>query len=252
MIHGDDKAKEMARSILPSRWRGAAKMRASIHRSARRQVGLSLRLMARDPSAWDDGVDLGEEAELEVSPFVNRRRGADKLNHFERWAVERTRALPKEGRLGHLRGLLPGGLIGEHAMTHLKMREELAVHGFRPLPWSMPRKLLMDRGELAEVLRELLEVGDGVRSLHLAMKQAERVAQGGSYPLKVGNRRLRGQHDVLPFLDWLERDRTSRFVVDGFCRVFKESGDVEVAMRKTVERQVVPMFDVMWTPRRAR
>ena len=249
MIHGDDKAKEMARSILPSRWRGAPKSRAFIHRSVRRQVGQSLRLLTVDPGKWDDGVEFGEEAELEVGTFVSRRRGADKLNHFERWAVERTRELPKVERLGHLRGLLPRGLIGEHAMTHLKQRPELVVHRFRPLPWSIPRKLLMDRGELAVVLRELLDVGDGVRSLHLAMKKAVRVDHSGR-ALTVGTRRLGGHTEVLPFLDWLERSRTSRFVVDAFCRVFKETGDVAQALARTIPQQVIPLMDVEWTRRR--
>jgi hypothetical protein len=66
----------------------------------------------------------------------------------------------------------------------------------------------------------------------------------------VGTRRLGGHPDVLPFLDWLERSRPSRFVVDAFCRVFKETGDVEQALAHTVLRQVIPLMDVQWTPRR--
>lgn len=246
MIHGDDKAKEMARSILPSRWRGAGKLRAFIHRSARREVSQSLHLLARDPEAWDDGVELGEHARLELPHLVSRRRGSDKLNHFERWAVERTRELPKPSRLGHLRSLLPGGLIGQHALLHLGRRYELAEHEDLPWrPWVFARKLLLDRGELAELLRELIEVGDGVRSLHLAMKHAERVSQART-PVTLGERRLAGLHDVLPFLDWLERNRSTRFVVDGFCRAFKQTRDVQLALAQTVKRQVIPVSDVEW------
>jgi hypothetical protein len=31
-----------------------------------------------------------------------------------------------------------------------------------------------------------------------------------------------------------------------------KTGDVGLALQRTVERQMVPMFDVLWTPRRAR
>ena len=51
MIHGDDKAKDMARSILPSRSRGVAVSRARIHRSVRREVNVSLRKLTHDPFA---------------------------------------------------------------------------------------------------------------------------------------------------------------------------------------------------------
>ena len=148
MIHGDDKAKEMARSILPSRWRGAGKLRAFIHRSARREVSQSLHLLARDPEAWDDGVELGEHARLELPHLVSRRRGSDKLNHFERWAVERTRELPKPSRLGHLRSLLPGGLIGQHALLHLGRRYELAEHE------DLPRRHAITPHRIAQAIRQ--------------------------------------------------------------------------------------------------
>lgn len=248
MIHGDDKAKEMARSILPSRSRKGQAHRASIHRSARRQVSLSLRQLARDPSAWDDGVELGEEAELELPTFVSRRRGQDKLNHFERWAIERTKDMPKEHRLGHLRSLLPRGLIGEHAMSHLESRDELVVHRYRPF-WGAHRKLLMDRGELAEVLRLLIETGDGVRKLHEAMHKAVREDYAGRGIRVVAARKLHGVHDVLPFLDWLELHRAERFVVDAFCKVFKETRDPEVALSRTVVSSRIPLGDTEWIRR---
>ena len=248
MIHGDDKAKEMARSILPSRSRKGQAYRASIHRSARRQVSLSLRQLARDPSAWDDGVDLGEEAELELPQFVSRRRGQDKLNHFERWAIERTKEMPKEHRLGHLRSLLPRGLIGEHAMVHLKHRDELNVHRFRTY-WGFHRKLLMDRGVLAEVLRKLVEVGDGVRKLHEALNKSRREDSAGRAIHFVASRKLLGVHDVLPFLDWLKEHRTERFVVDAFCKVFKETGDPDLALSRTIVKSRIPIGDTEWVRR---
>jgi hypothetical protein len=248
MIHGDDKAKEMARSILPSRSRKGQAYRASIHRSMRREVNLSLRRLERDPSEWDEGVEFGEGPARELPSFVSQRRGQDKLNHFERWAIERTKEMPKEHRLGHLRSLLPGGLIGQHAMLHLKHREELNVERFRPI-WGHWHKLLMDRGEVAELLRRLIEVGNGVRKLHEAMNKAVRAEAGGWGFLVVAQRKLLGVHDVLPFLDWLGEHRTERFVVDAFCKVFKETGDPDLALSRTVVKSRIPIGDTEWIRR---
>ncbi len=222
-------------------------MRARIHRGVRREVGAKLRRVTHDPQAWEDGLDLDETRQIELSAFVGRRRSSDKLNHFERWAVERTRDLSFPARLGHLKALLPGGLIGEHALSHLKNRSELAV---QERSWGRRgrwKKLLMDRGELAQLLRELLEAGDGVRCLHRAMKRAQRQDDRGE-PVTGAFRALRGVDDVLPFIEWLQAERVSRFVVDGFCRVFKETGDPEVALSRSIGNQVVPRYDVQWTP----
>ncbi len=241
MIHGDQKAKQMARSILPSRMRGGALMRALIHRGARREV----RQVTHDPQAWEAGLELDDKRQLEVGSFVGRRRSSDKLNHFERWAIEITRGLPFEARLGHLKALLPGGLIGEHAVTHLKNRRELAVQerdGWR----GRFRKLLMDRGELAELLRALLEADEGTTCLHRVMKQAQRQDNRGD-PVKCAFRTLQGLDDVLPFIEWLQGERVSRFVVDGFCRVFKQTGDPQRALARTIGNRVVPLRDTEWT-----
>ena len=249
MIHGDDKAKEMARSILPSRSRKGQAHRASIHRMIRREVKHSLRRLERDPSEWDDGLEFGEEAALEIPAFVSGRRGQDKLNHFERWAIERTKEMPKEHRLGHLRSLLPRGLIGEHAMVHLKHRDELNVQRFRPV-WGFHRKLLMDRGELAQVLRLLIETGDGVRCLHEALKRAQREDFAGRAMQCAIPRKLLGLHDVLPFIEWLQQHHTGRFVVDAFCKVFKETGDPDLALSRTIVKSRVPLSDTEWIRRR--
>ena len=201
--------------------------------------------MTCDPEAWDDGLDFSETG-IEIRMFVSDRRDRDKLNHFERWAVERTRQLPFSARLGHLKALLPGGLIGEHALTHLKNRSELAVQERSWAGRGRWKKLLMDRGELAQLLRELLEVGDGVRCLHRVMKRAQRQDDSGE-PVTGAFRALRGVDDVLPFIEWLQGERVSRYVVDGFCRVFKETGDPDVALSRSVGNRVVPKYDVQWT-----
>ncbi|MFT3713373.1 MAG: hypothetical protein QM817_37430 [Archangium sp.] len=237
MINQADKPKDMARSILPSTWRGAWKKRAGLHRGERHASRQSLRLLSRDPESWDEGgLDFGDEEAAELSVMVRRRRAWDKLKHFERWAVERTKDLAVEDRLSHLRSLLPSGLIGQHAMVHLRDRSELKVpaeHDRRRWRYVRPRPLL-DAGLISVVLRQVLEVHGGVRALHRALKSARREAVGG-VRLSVPFRSLAGAHDVNAFVRWVGTEPTTRDVVDQFCREFRESGDVERAFARAVE-----------------
>jgi hypothetical protein len=107
----------MARSILPSRWRGAGEDKARVNRALRRSVRQDLRRALRDE--LPEKVDLRREDRGGLRQVVWRRRSADKLNHFIRWARARTEHLPVESRLAKMRGVLPEGLIGEHALLHL-------------------------------------------------------------------------------------------------------------------------------------
>ena len=81
-----------------------------------------------------DNVDLRREDRMGLRRVVWRRRGADKLNHFIRWAKRRTAHLPVESRLSKMRAVLPDGLIGEHALlpellgTSLGVLELLSLH----------------------------------------------------------------------------------------------------------------------------
>lgn len=251
MIHSIDKAKDMARSILPSRWRGAAKSRAQLHRRQRRTVSQSLQGLARDPSAWDDGVDFGEADEPDVGLLVSRRRSSDKLNHFERWAIARTRELPRVHRLGSLAAVLPDGLIGQHAMTHLRRRAELHPDRDDLRRTWVYRSNFLARGHLAELLRDLLITPGGIRALHLALKQASR--SSGPMQVRAAFRPVKGLHDVLPFLDWLESDaadhrwwgsttarKVARHVVDVFCREFHATRDPEAALRRAITPADLP------------
>lgn len=240
MRHSLDKTRDMARSILPSRWRGASSHRALLHRGERHAVQQGLRALLRDPASWDDGVELGEAWPLELRPFVYRRRSADKLNHFERWAMARTRELPLEARLGHLAGVLPSGLIGEHAMVHLKQRPELSVE--RALRWRrwVRRSLRLERGFVAELLRALVNVPDGVRALHASLKHAQR--SQSAQAVTVPFRPLRGLHDVLPFIEWLEQHLAAHDVVDTFLRAWRANGDLEAARSQTVAPRELPRW----------
>lgn len=219
MIYGDQKSRVMARSILPSRYRGAARDRAFIHRHARHEVRQTLRGLTVE--AWEEGVEFAEATWRRISWFVTERRGADKLNHFHRWAYERTWELPKAERLDAIRGVLPDGLIGDHALEHLERDRRLSVDPTRQRWVKQP--LLFDRGELAQLLRKLVTLPDAVRLLHRCLKTATRSLDGKTYTCRP--LRLLGAHDVLRFLDDAQLHRVTRFVVDDFARVFKTTKD---------------------------
>ena len=119
-----DKHRDMARSILPSKHRRqAAKAKGVVKRRARYEIRQQLRvLQVHDLSTiddWDASFNCRAWPDAKISSLVARRRQADKLNHFERWAIAITATLPIEERLGHMAAILPKGLIGDHAISHL-------------------------------------------------------------------------------------------------------------------------------------
>ncbi|XXF78951.1 hypothetical protein P2318_04120 [Myxococcaceae bacterium GXIMD 01537] len=243
MIHGEHKARDMARSLLPSTWRkGARRTRANIHRSARRIAREELSWLTDDPEAREvfHLTEVDKIEALEVSGLVWVRRGGDKVNPFIRWATATTRHLPQESRLSHVRGVLPNGVIGEHAVDHLRRvpafedpheRQRRMAYRSSRKPWWL------DRGEHAELLREVLRAGGHalinrwLRARHFAEhapstpRPSDRPGRfiarrgHGSLPLP---RLLLGPHDVLPFLDAVETCRSMFTAMDQFLRAFKQ------------------------------
>lgn len=227
MVYGEDKAHEMARSLLPSTWRGARRAKAHIHRASRRrsklEVARALREEGEDGAPDLPGIE-GDEAR-ELYWVVEGRRAADKVNPFIRWATAVTRELPQQVRLSHVRGCMPRGVIGEHALGHLRRApafEDPREREWRRAWWGRRERSYLDRGEYAELLREVLCTG-GHRLFNtwLRARDAARTAWGWKKALppdphhpgllleKVARLRgsldaprlLLGLHDVLPFLD---------------------------------------------------
>jgi len=122
----------MARSILPSRYRSPGKHLALAKRANRNQIRAELRHLVKHPDlmedAWDERMDLRAYPDVEIAWIVRWRRGGDKLAHFQRWAIATTKDMPIENRLSYLRTVLPDGLIGDHAMSHLRDLPELNPH----------------------------------------------------------------------------------------------------------------------------
>ncbi len=221
MVYGEDKAYEMARSLLPSTGRRQArKARALVSRGTRRTHRARVARLALDADEADDCPELDGDSSLEMRYVVWRRRGADKVNPFRRWAREQTRDLPRDSRLPHVRGLLPQGLIGEHALSHLSWDRHfestaaLELQEARREAWLRRRRAenpQLDRGLLAQLLRQLLLLPEGQRAFNDFLKRT--CARGWAYKRGHDGRRrvvwhglesirvLRGTHDVLPFLD---------------------------------------------------
>lgn len=123
MLYGAEKAREMGRSILPSKMTQAHQQQKQIARRHRHRAKASIRNMQWNEDGWlDCEADLTstKAVQAEVKYLVRDRREADHLSHFYRWAEAVTADLPIEERLSYIAGFLPEGLIGFHAMTHLR------------------------------------------------------------------------------------------------------------------------------------
>lgn len=122
MLYGEDKDREMARSILPSKARkGAHDDRRLINRSHRRA---SRQRIVTDVDRMDGVVLPDRELRARQSEMVGARRDADHLNHYFRWAEVQVADVPQRSRLTQIRAMLPDGLIGMHAADHLRFRDE--------------------------------------------------------------------------------------------------------------------------------
>ncbi len=255
MVYGEEKARDMARSLLPSTRRKAArKHRTGVHREARRTARLEVARFERDPEAFDGAPGPEGAPEQEIRYMVQQRRWGDKVHPFIRWATAITRELPRESRLSHVQGLLPRGVIGEHALKHLEGAEAFEdpiEREWWELHWGQrrPQWRWMDRGEQAELLRAVLKAPGGHRAFNRWL-QARHVTQYHPQGVPVGPTRarpLRGLHDVLPFLDevgtyapwyrgkqaWQPHPQRAEWfhATEDFLRAFKQCrGDVEATL----------------------
>ncbi|MGE6756816.1 hypothetical protein ACQKGO_02285 [Corallococcus interemptor] len=208
MIHSDEKVRQMARSLLPSKNREAARAaRARIHRAARQEVRQQLAMWL---SFGDEERDLPSFApweRKEIGQEVRWRRDGDKVKPFIRWATARTSGLRREDRLSHVRSLLPRGVIGEHALGHVKDTdafEDPVEKAWRSHYWvrrhAQRKGALLDRGEQAQLLRAVLLEPEGHRTFNRFLRESHTRAA-------TPHRPLLGEHDVLPFLDTLKHPR---------------------------------------------
>jgi hypothetical protein len=221
-----DKRRDMARSILPSTSRSARGDITALKRRNRRLVARRLSVSGGPPDDWDDHLDAFDERaypDAEINQVVGWRRAADKLNHFERWAVAATRDLPLEERLGALRATLPRGLIGDHAVSHLRALPEIdPVTAARRARWTSQTlrasraraaaRAAAETARRAALLRAVLETPGAHRLLNQVMKAAAHPDPAGV----VHWRTLAGVHDVHAFLADVARCPRSQTAFDRF------------------------------------
>lgn len=138
-IYGHEKTRTMVRSVLPSRARKDAKRRKDgLHRQNRHVVDNSLRTLRGVASDVIDDYE-GDDFDYEYwdephrnnwggwDDIVYDRRAADHLNHFQRWAYNTTKHLPKQNRFHTIEAKL-GGALGTHAMSHLSWLKYDPLH----------------------------------------------------------------------------------------------------------------------------
>ena len=142
MRNHHEKARDMARSVLPSTARKSARHAgASIHGRERARLRSELHALRVAGDADDFEGDLTWTARRDIEEMVDDRRGADKVGPLLAWAerlVERDPALgaaTPEDREVYFRKILPPGLIGNHAISHLRW-----VLDDRRRAWSSSRR----------------------------------------------------------------------------------------------------------------
>jgi hypothetical protein len=145
MRNHHEKVRDIARSVLPSTARKAARRtRAQIHGRARAHERRLLHDLVRhhDPDDYEGTLGLAERHRGDISDLVGDRRTADKVGPLLRWAertVERDPTLSAatpEDREVYFRRVLPQGLVGDHAVSHLRWVIDDRFHAGRrdPVP----------------------------------------------------------------------------------------------------------------------
>lgn len=202
-IYGEAKRRNMARSVLPSTKRRFAKLDKRHHHHVTRS---RVRQALRDYDTADIHLDAQRYDNYRgVKETVFERRYGDKLAPFMRWAEANADKLgdtPAE-RYTKLRSLMPEGVIGWHAMTHIEHLEPFAIEDrlvFTPTP---------PRDYAAELRQRPAEFGDLNR---LLSRTAEVTAEGE----RIEPRYLRGLDDISEFVAATRKSRAALAVLEDF------------------------------------
>lgn len=219
MLYGDNKRRQMARSILPSKRRKNSRydlrVIARAHRRSEREAlrALSKALRERSEGSLDqEHVDVMEASLARATDVrrhavrysVGERREADKVSPLIRWAPLAVADLDVQDRLPSLRAWLPDGIVGNHAMSHVDWLVEPDYDHNRYLPTSRQRldpkvehehevtrvRAILDAGFHKELNRQLKAAGFADRLL--LGGDEHRVGQFAQWSLAMGTRGLEG------------------------------------------------------------
>jgi hypothetical protein len=128
----NEKIKDMARSVLPSKNRkGAHDDKRAMHRGSRRRARQQLEWMEdletedfQDSEGFfffweDDLLNKTNEQRPEISTIVSDRRNADKVRPFIRWAKANSKHLKSDlQKYYHIKQKIGSSVIKDHALGH--------------------------------------------------------------------------------------------------------------------------------------
>ncbi|QYG95204.1 hypothetical protein HC251_24095 [Iamia sp. SCSIO 61187] len=219
MRNHDQKARDMARAVLPSTSRrGARKAKRAVHAGERARLRLALHDARTTVHPDDVQVDLHWLDRSGMIHVVAERRSYDKVAPLLRWAeavVERDAALAaasSSDRQVFFRNVLGVGLVADHALFHLgwsvlRLETDLVPR------WTHQRRRVEGLA-LAALVQALVDAGMH-GPLNRALKaerhrmarpltRRERVEakEAGDSPWwreRVEGRLLAGAHDVVAF-----------------------------------------------------
>lgn len=206
--HGE-KHKDMIESVLPSRARKAARQdRRLLHHQARARQRTALAVVAAGQD--DEGVDFREgRRKSALKSFVRDRRDADNVGALTRWAAATVRAdpalrsAPVREQVAYFAAILPAGLIGRHAVSHIEAALEFGGRssfwpGYRARldAWHAEREAGL-RAALRQILAEGRhgELNRALRRAHAASLAAWPRREAATLPLRL----LLGAHDIDAF-----------------------------------------------------
>lgn len=198
MKNSNEKLRDMVRSILPSRYRtGPRAEKLQRKRSHRRDLRIDLAVEDPESTAADFLRDVY------VEDIVFWRRAGDKLGGFLRWCHAITRGMSERDALGYVRGIVPRGVIGDHAYAHWEL-ERSTKHRFGRFArtiWKSPAQRRQSYIDSTTVhLTRALDLDPSLHGRLNAIIKARK-------PFDQPRRLLRGVHDVAAFVrDTAPRD----------------------------------------------
>jgi hypothetical protein len=226
MLYGEEKVKEMSRSLLPSAGRKRARRKkVELSRKLRRVCRKKLRSIREEDDYYESNLDFDyfDDGQYVRTNIVGSRRGADKLGPFLSWAEAKAAHIPDGEKYHYIKSLLPGSgfIIVDHAMGHLEGREgfdrnPLARRGYY---YTKPKPRITE-DQVKGYLREIIIDNRSHKLLNNFIKNAHRSVVW-EYKVKVwdnnhedgfyfktkfvkkdnGPRTIRGLHDIDHFID---------------------------------------------------
>lgn len=249
--YGEEKYYDMSRSILPSVARVKArydkKQWASRRRSAiRNDISLFRGIPVEDAIEFASDEWESKRAERTRAHVRSRmqwdvsdRRAADKLAHFEHWAQRITKDIPEEEQLDYMKQHLPvSGIIGDHAMSHLKN-----VIG----PRINYRSWLLDYEEkrsereaearmfFENALRKILELGLHKTFNKLVSRQHTIIwhRKKKEHEIVPLIRKFRGLHDIDAYVDEIMNAKRNKYgyrIYEGY--IYLEKNPIAMLLRE--------------------